>query len=242
MYTDGSLNVFFLEISNMKKSFLILILILICGCASRPHDEASFQKEPESPAEELQALKDGNIRFVSSQAEVQDFHFQINKTKDGQKPYAVILSCLDSRVPPEIVFDQGIGQVFVARVAGNIENPDILGSLEFGTALAGAKLIVVLGHTKCGAIKGACQNAKLGHLTALLSKINPAVKVVSRSNKKFDATSYEDIDLVSEENVRMTVINIRKKSKVIRDLETQNKVRLVGAMYDISSGKVTFQE
>ena len=159
-----------------------------------------------------------------------------------EKPYAVILSCLDSRIPPEVVFDQGIGEVFVARVAGNIENDDILGSLEFGTAAMGAKLIVVMGHTKCGAIKGACQNVKLGHLTALLDKIQPAVAQVKSTNPKFNPQSYEDIDHVSVANVMMTVENIRKKSQVIRDLEAQNKIRIVGAMYDISSGKVTFYD
>lgn len=199
-------------------------------------------KAPETPQEELAALKEGNQRFINSERAGHDFHYQINKTKDGQKPYAVILSCLDSRVPPEIVFDQGIGEVFVARVAGNIENNDILGSMEFGTAVTGAKLVVVMGHTKCGAVKGACQNVKLGHLTALLDKIQPAVAKVKKTNPKFNADSYDDIDHVSEENVMMTVANIRKKSKIIRDLEAQNKIRLVGAMYDISSGKVTFYD
>jgi carbonic anhydrase len=226
----------------MNRSFLVLFIFLLSACSTLQHQEVTFQKEPVSPSEELEALKEGNLRFVNNEAQIQDFHFQINKTKDGQKPYAVILSCLDSRVPPEIIFDQGIGQIFVARVAGNIENSDMLASLEFGTALSGAKLIVVLGHTKCGAIKSACQNTKFGHLTSLLKKIAPAVKVVKSSTQSFDNTSYEHIDLVSEENVRMTVSSIRKKSKILRELEAQNKARIVGAIYDISSGKVTFQE
>lgn len=205
-------------------------------------DHIKHQSPPNTPQEELDALKAGNLRFIANEKADHDFHYQIDKTKDGQKPYAVILGCLDSRVAPEIVFDQGIGEVFVARVAGNIENNDILGSMEFGTAITGAKLIVVLGHTKCGAVKGACNDAKLGHLTQLLDKIQPAVKKVKASHAKFDSNSYADIDLVAEENVKITVDAIRKKSKVIRDLESQNKVKLVGAMYDISSGKVTFYE
>ncbi|QLY27333.1 carbonic anhydrase [Bdellovibrio sp. KM01] len=197
-------------------------------------------KAPQTPQEELMALKEGNERFMSGEKAGHDFHYQINKTKDGQKPYAVILSCLDSRVPPEIVFDQGIGELFVARVAGNVENDDILGSMEFGTAVMGAKLVVVMGHTKCGAIKGACQNVKLGHLTGVLDKIQPAVAQVKKSNPKFNTESYDDLDHVSQAHVMLTVEEIRKKSKIIRDLEAQNKIRLVGAMYDISTGKVTF--
>lgn len=197
-------------------------------------------KEPATPQEELDALIEGNRRFVQNELRGQDFHYQIDKTKDGQKPYAVILSCLDSRVPPEIVFDQGIGELFVARVAGNIENDDILGSMEFGTAAMGAKLIVVLGHTKCGAVKGACNNVKLGHLTGVLKKIEPAVAQAKRAIPNFNPESYEHVDHASELNVKLTVERIRQKSKIIRDLESQGKVRLVGAMYDISSGKVGF--
>lgn len=226
-----------------KKSIATLMPVLLAGVIiSSAHAAKQTQAPPQTPQEELTALKEGNQRFISSEKVGHDFHYQINKTKDGQKPYAVILSCLDSRVPPEIVFDQGIGEVFVARIAGNIENDDILGSMEFGTAVTGAKLIVVMGHTKCGAVKGACQNVKLGFLTGLLDKIQPAVAQVKKSNPKFNPESYDDIDHVSEANVRMTVENIRKKSKIIRDLEAQNKILIVGAMYDISSGKVTFYD
>jgi carbonic anhydrase len=197
---------------------------------------------PETPQQELEALKEGNRRFITSEKMGHDFHYQINKTKEGQTPYGVVLSCLDSRVPVEIVFDQGIGDLFVARIAGNIENNDILGSMEFGTALSGAKLIVVLGHTKCGAIKGACNNVKLGHLTALLDKIQPSVQKVKSSTPNFNPSSYEHIDLVSEENVRQTVARIRSGSEVIRKLEAEKKIQIVGAMYDISTGKVSFME
>jgi carbonic anhydrase len=205
-------------------------------------DKSSELMVPANPQEELQALKDGNNRFIKNERLGHDFHYQINKTKDGQKPYAVVLSCLDSRVPVEIVFDQGIGQLFVARLAGNVENDDILGSMEFGTAVTGAKLIVVMGHTKCGAVKGACDNVKLGHLTGLLEKIQPAVKKVQASLPKFDANSYEHIDLVSEENVKMTVARIRNNSEILRKLEAEKKIQIIGAMYDISNGKVSFFE
>ena len=165
-----------------------------------------------------------------------------SKTKEEQKPNGVVLSCLDSRVPVEIVFDQGIGDLFVVRIAGNIENTDILGSIEFGTAVYDAKLIVVLGHTKCGAIKGACNNVKLGNLTSVLDKIQPAVQKVKSMTPKFDPNSYEHIDLVSEENVRQTVARIRRGTEVIRKLEADGKIQIVGAMYDISTGKVSFMD
>lgn len=232
---------------HLKVFGLLLFCAVVSGSFSAQakisKKNSSVQmKEPVTPLEELQALKDGNRRFINSETDGHDFQFQINKTKDGQKPYAVVLSCLDSRIPVEIVFDQGIGQLFVARIAGNIENNDVLGSMEFGTALMGAKLIVVMGHTKCGAIKGACQNVQLGHLTGVLDRIQPAVKKVQGSIEKFDPTSYEHIDMVSEENVRQTVARIRKSSDVIRKLEADKKVQIVGAMYDISTGKVSFLE
>lgn len=237
----------------MKAVLASLVLIsFLCSCSttktktdsapSEVKQEVFVGKAPETPQEEIDALKEGNKRFLRNEQLGHDFHYQIDKTKDGQKPYAVILSCLDSRIPVEVVFDQGIGQVFVARVAGNIENSDILGSMEFGTAVTGAKLIVVMGHTKCGAIKGACNNVKLGNLTGLLKKIEPAVKIVKSTTPNFDPNSYEHIDHVSEENVKLTVKNIRKNSQVIRNLEAQNKVRIVGAMYDISTGDVKFLE
>ncbi|MNK06283.1 Carbonic anhydrase [compost metagenome] len=232
----------------MKTVLTSLVLAaFLCSCSTtKPQADASTaaveRKAPETPQEELDALKEGNRRFVQKEQLGHDFQYQIDKTKAGQKPYAVVLSCLDSRVPVEIVFDQGIGEVFVARVAGNIENNDILGSMEYGTAVVGAKLIVVMGHTSCGAVKGACEKVKLGHLTGLLKKIDPAVKAVKRTTPNFDPKSDEHVDHVSEENVKLTVARIRKGSKIIRDLEAKNQVRLIGAMYDVSSGNVKFLE
>ncbi|UXR65253.1 carbonic anhydrase family protein [Bdellovibrio bacteriovorus] len=230
----------------MKALILALLATaFLSSCASRPTPQAEslpsvVKVQAATPQEGLDALTAGNRRFVQNEMRGQDYHQQIDKTKNGQKPYAVVLSCLDSRVPVEIVFDQGIGELFVARVAGNIENDDILGSMEFGTAAMGAKLIVVLGHTKCGAVKGACNNVKLGHLTGLLKKIEPAAAQAKKEIPNFNPESYEHVDHASELNVKLTVERIRKKSKIIRDLEAQGKVRLVGAMYDISSGKVEF--
>lgn len=228
----------------------VVLASFLCSCSTKPKTETPppvqakkevvTPKAPETPDEEMAALKEGNRRFVKNEQLGHDYRYQIDVTKEGQKPYAVVLSCLDSRVPVEIVFDQGIGEVFVARVAGNIENNDILGSMEYGTAAIGAKLIVVMGHTKCGAVKGACNNIKLGNLTQLLKRIEPAVVKVKSSTPNFDPNNYDHINHVSEENVKLTVGRIRKGSKVLRDLEAQNKIRLVGAMYDVSTGEVRF--
>lgn len=231
----------------MKKQFLVFVMPLVFACGvvhakDMSKSKAMMKAAPETPQQELEALKEGNRRFITNEKLGHNFHYQINKTKEGQKPYGVVLSCLDSRVPVEIVFDQGIGDLFVARIAGNIENTDILGSMEFGTAVYDAKLIVVLGHTKCGAIKGACNNVKLGNLTSLLDKIQPSVQKIKSMTPKFDPNSYAHIDLVSEENVRQTVARIRQGSEVIRKLEADGKIQIIGAMYDISTGKVTFMD
>lgn len=223
--------------------FLSLILLATTACSSPQRapeevDEVAIQ----TPEQAKKALADGNSRFLMKRTISQDFSAQIQKTQDSQKPYAIVLSCLDSRIPPEIVLDQGIGDIFVARVAGNIENSDILGSMEFGTAVAGAKLIVVMGHTKCGAVKGACQGAKLEHLTDLLKKIEPSVQSVKASEPKFDPHSYAHIDRVAEENVTRTVSSIRKKSATLSSLEKAGKLKIVGAMYDLASGKVTWTD
>jgi len=232
-----------------KGFYFIFVAALTLGLYSpmalakkTPKKHAVQRLAPETPLQELEALKAGNKRFIASEKRDHNYHYQINKTKEVQAPYAVILSCLDSRVPVEIVFDQGIGDLFVARIAGNIENDDILGSMEFGTAVMGAKLIVVMGHTKCGAVKGACNNVTLGHLTGVLDKIQPAVQKIRSSMASFNPESYEHIDLVSEENVKQTVARIRSKSEIIRKLESEKKIQVVGAMYDISTGRVKFME
>jgi carbonic anhydrase len=193
-----------------------------------------------TPDEAIAALKAGNERFVAGEMMNQDFGKQIEKTSGDQHPYAAILSCLDSRIPPEIVFDQGIGDVFVGRVAGNVEDINMIGSFEFAAALKGVKAIVIMGHTACGAVGGACQNAKLGNLTLLLDEIQPAVELVKLEHPNENVCDAPLVDDISEANVVKTINDIRAKSTVISILESEGKVKLVGAMYDITTGKVRF--
>lgn len=193
-----------------------------------------------TPDQALARLKEGNVRFVAGQMLVRDLKAQVAGTAGGQYPFAVVLGCIDSRVPPELVFDQGIGDIFAPRIAGNFVNTDILGSMEFATAVAGSKLIVVLGHTECGAVKGACDNVELGNLTQTLSNISPAVYAVrdvpgvrSSKNKAF-------VDAVTHMNVKMTVKSIVNRSPVIADLVQKGQVKVVGAVHDVGTGVVTF--
>jgi len=182
----------------------------------------------------------GNARFAAGNIGDLEIKKRIANTADGQYPKAVVLSCLDSRVPVELVFDQRIGDIFVGRVAGNIEDEDQLGSMEFATKLAGAKLVFVLGHTACGAVKGACDEAKLGNLTALLARIRPAVDAV-QGFKPEERTSAnkEFVEKVIEQNVRQTIADIRKDSPVLAELESSGKIKIVGGTYDLHTGKVT---
>ncbi len=192
-----------------------------------------------TPENALQMLKDGNHRFVTNLKRNHNLLQQVNDTSDEQYPFAIILSCIDSRTSAELIFDQGLGDIFSCRIAGNILNEDILGSMEFACKVAGAKLVMVLGHSECGAIKGACNHLKMGHLTGLLKKIRVVVKDVVKS-KQVNPQSVDFIDLVSKENVKNVLKNIPKKSKIIRDLVKNKKIIIAGAMYDISSGKVDF--
>ena len=194
-----------------------------------------------TPDAVLADLMEGNKRFVVGKITDLNIKESIEATAEGQYPSAVILSCLDSRVPVESVFDQGIGDVFVGRVAGNVENVDMLGSFEFATKLAGAKLIMVLGHEACGAVKGACDHAKMGNLTALLDNIQPAVEAVKGDFPEDQRTSknLEFVNKVVEENVRITVADIRKNSQILTDLEKEGDIKIVGAMYSLHTGEVT---
>ena len=195
-----------------------------------------------TPAKALEMLKHGNKRFVSGKSTERDFLAQVKQTSKGQFPFAAVVSCLDSRIPPAIVFDRGIGDLFVARVAGNFVNDDILGSLEFATRLAGAKLIVVMGHTECGAVKGACDAAQLGLLTATLANINPAVKAVQGDFNPRSSQNAEFVQAVAEMNVQLTMQTLRDRSVVLREMIDKGEIGLVGAMYDVSSGKVVFYD
>ena len=195
-----------------------------------------------SPVDAIEILKAGNQRFVKSQQADRDLLEQVADTATGQYPFATILSCIDSRVSAELIFDQGVGDIFSARVAGNIVNEDLLGSMEFACKLAGTKLILVLGHTSCGAVKGAVDNAQLGNLTALLSKIQPAVNAVGEPSEADLRTSKNSafVDEVAKTNVSLTIGNIRNDSPVLKEMEDEGAIKIIGGMYDINSGEVHF--
>jgi len=193
-----------------------------------------------SPQQVFQRLKDGNQRFMDGTMKNRDLLVQANTTAAGQHPVAVVLNCMDARTPPEIIFDQGIGDIFATRVAGNIQNDDILGGMEFGTKLSGAKLIAVIGHTSCGAIRGACQQVKLGNLTGLLQKIQPAVKQATKENGTSDCTNAAFIDQIAKDNVLLVMKQIQARSPVISKLIKEGKIGIVGGMQDLSTGKITF--
>ena len=188
-----------------------------------------------TPDAALMLLTDGNARFVAGTPARRDYSDQIRATAAAQYPFAVVLACIDSRVPVETVFDQGIGDIFAARIAGNIVNTELLGSMEFACRLAGSKLVVVLGHTSCGAVKGAISSARLGNLTQLVQKIEPAVEAIEGER---DENNAPYVDGVAEENVRMVIDEIRRESSVLATMEQEQEIRIVGAMYDVSTGIV----
>lgn len=197
-----------------------------------------------TPQKSLAYLKEGNQRFQNNLKANRNLLEQVNDTSEGQFPFATILSCIDSRVSAELVFDQGLGDVFSIRIAGNFINEDILGSMEFASKIAGTKLIVVLGHTGCGAIKGACDNAKLGNLTTMLNKIKPAINAVTEpvDISLRNSKNIEFVDNVAEKNVYLAIEDIRRRSPVLKEMEDSNEIDIVGAMYDINMGAVTFFE
>tara|TARA_R110000751_G_scaffold48931_3_gene109022 strand:+ start:179071 stop:179778 length:708 start_codon:yes stop_codon:yes gene_type:complete len=197
-----------------------------------------------TPQKALQFLKEGNLRFQNNLKANRNLLEQVNDTSEGQFPFATILSCIDSRVSAELVFDQGLGDIFSVRIAGNFVNEDILGSMEFASKLAGTKLIVVLGHTSCGAVKGACDDAKMGNLTGMLAKIKPAVESVSepKDEGQRNSKNLDFVDAVAEKNVTLTIDNIRNMSPILKEMEDNNEIDIVGAMYDINTGAVSFFE
>ncbi len=213
----------------------ILVLLMVAAAAIATAASTKESLAAMKPAEALDLLKQGNGRFLAGAAP-RDLKAQVKATASGQYPFAAVLSCMDSRVPPEIVFDQGIGDLFVVRVAGNVADTDDLGSLEYATKVVGSKLILVMGHTSCGAVKGAIDDVKLGNLTFLLEKIRPAVTASGPGTIKDHAY----VDRVAEANVRQTIREIREKSPIIRELADSGKMGLAGAMYDVATGKVTF--
>jgi len=196
-----------------------------------------------SPEDALRILQEGNERFRANLKSNRDLLQQVNLTRDGQFPFAAVLSCIDSRTSAELIFDQGLGDIFSVRIAGNFLNDDILGSLEFACRVAGAKLIVVLGHSRCGAIKGACDGVDLGHLTTMLEKIGPAIDAVSEPADLAARTSAnaEFVEAVAHENVRLAVEGISERSGVLSEMRANGEIGIVGGMYDVASGAVEFR-
>lgn len=195
-----------------------------------------------TPARALELLKEGHQRFAKGEQTSRDFMQQVQDTRGGQWPFAVVLGCIDSRASAEVLFDQGIGDIFSVRVAGNIVNEDILGSMEFACKVAGAKLILVAGHSRCGAVMGACDNVELGHVTHLVEKIGPALKAVAAPADAGERNSKnpEFVQDVAMENVRQTVAAIRERSSILREMESEGAIQIVPAMYDVQSGDLSF--
>ena len=197
-----------------------------------------------TPESSLATLIEGNNRFQQNYRADRDLLQQVKSTSNGQFPFATILSCIDSRVSSELIFDQGIGDLFSIRIAGNFANTDILGSMEFACKLAGTKLLVVLGHTACGAVKGACDDAKLGNLTSMLGKLKPAVEATIKPTdiSVRNSSNTEFVNEVSTKNVELTIDYILENSPVLREMHRDGSIKVIGAMYDITTGKVTFYE
>lgn len=199
-------------------------------------------QEALSPAQGIQLLRDGNRRFVNNLKFNRNLLQQVNETSDGQHPFAVILSCIDSRTSAELIFDQGLGDIFSIRIAGNILNEDILGSMEFSCKVAGAKVIMVLGHTKCGAVKGACNGVKLGNLTVLLDKLAPAIDQETSVSENRNASNMNFVDKVATINVHLTIEQILAKSPIIKEMIDQGEIDIIGGMYDVETGTVDFMK
>ena len=195
-----------------------------------------------SPARALEILKEGNHRFLNNLSRNRNLLELVNETKDGQWPFAAILSCMDSRTSAELIFDQGLGDIFSIRIAGNVVSDEITGSLEYATAIAGSKLILVLGHTGCGAIKGACDNVQFGKLTSLLAKIRPSVEQENTTTGDRSSKNMTFVNSVAEINVKNTVKDILRASPVIRELVEKGNIGIASAMYDVSTGKVSIHE
>jgi len=229
----------------MKKAVLILALapsLLVThlsGAAEGPLPPTAEQQKELTPKAVLAELVAGNQRFVEGKPAPANTSARIQATAGAQYPKAFILSCVDSRVPVEQVFDQGIGDLFVGRVAGNIESVELLGSIEFATKVAGAKLVMVLGHEACGAVKGACDHVELGNLTALLEEIKPAVAGVTGHAEDRSSTNKDFVEAVIAKNVELTVADLRKRSPILAELEKEGEIILVGGLYSLKHGKVT---
>ena len=240
-----------MTLSTVSRYFFVVAMLLATphvATAQQPTErdltapltaEAQASLTPEGV---IQLLKDGNQRFLNDESLERDFMEQVRQTSGGQYPMAAVLGCIDSRVPHEIIFDKGVGDIFSARVAGNFINTDILGSLEFATAVAGSKVIVVLGHTECGAVKGACDRVEMGNLTSTLANLAPAIYAVDDVEGPRTSANEEFVQAVAHQNVHMTVQNIVNRSPVIRQLVVDGDLIVVGAMHNVSTGEVMFYE
>lgn len=227
------------------RNFFVLAIISFLYINSFSQDYVTQTKESQSkmtPKSALQMLKDGNDRFLSGKTFERDLAKQIKETSKGQYPFGTILSCIDSRVSSELVFDQGIGDIFNARIAGNVVDEDVLGSLEFSTKVLGAKVILVMGHTSCGAVKGACDDVKVGNITALLGKIRPAVDATQSDNSDRTSKNDEFVEKVAKENVLLAMKNLTDRSPMLKEMVEKGELIIVGGMYDVESGKVTIYE
>jgi carbonic anhydrase len=236
---------------------LAVTLLLALGCKGPQHGHSSAAiptpardiatgpptKESQAamiPQQALAELRTGNARFVAGHLLKRDLRADVKATASAQHPFAVVLSCLDSRQPTEIVLDQSIGDIFCARVAGNVLSEDVLGSMEFGCQIAGAKLVAIIGHSNCGAIKGAVDGVEMAHLTELLDKIKPAIEAVPAQVQPRTSNNHEFVDKVAEANVRLVMHQVRERSPVLREMLDQGRIGLVGGIYDLSTGEVRF--
>lgn len=227
----------------------LLVILSLCSCgetdaqSTSEKEKLTFTEDWQkafTPEGVLLLAKEGNKRFRNGDVYDRDFLHDQKETAGGQYPVAAVLGCIDSRAPAEIIFDAGIGDLFNARVAGNVLNPDILGSLEYACRVAGARLIIVLGHTSCGAVKGAVDGVELGSLTGLLDKIQPAVRAIGEFNGERSSKNKRYVDAVAQKNVQLTVERIRSESPILSEMEKAGSLFIVGAMYEVESGDVIF--
>ena len=221
------------------------VALLLCAAPALAGPAGTQDRESQAamtPDEALRLLREGNERFASGLTVRRDLGQQVEATSGGQFPFAAVLGCIDSRVPPELVFDTGIGDIFSSRTAGNVADDEILGGLEFATKVAGARLIVVLGHTQCGAVKGACDGVRLGHLTATLALVGPALAASNGVAGPHDSSNPAYVQRVTEENVRLTARSVIEHSEILGELVEQGRLRVVPALYDVASGRVSFLE
>ncbi|RYD75535.1 MAG: carbonic anhydrase [Verrucomicrobiaceae bacterium] len=207
-----------------------------------PHSTTASVISTMTPADALRRLKEGNVRFLNNLRQHRDPHFDLNLTKEGQWPFAAVVACMDSRVSTEMVFDIGIGDMFSLRIAGNVLTEGIIGSLEYATSVVGSKLIVIMGHSNCGAVKAACDHVELGNLTSLLAQVQPAVQLADPDEDVRNSSNGRFVQSVADLNVLLAAEQLPQRSPVIRDLVRQGKVGIVSAMYDVATGQVRFLE